>query len=118
MILLSKPFDLSKPNPKIMPVCLPNKKYEATVNIESIGKNKDIIILGTGDIDSKGKRPSILQFAKVKLIPADDCYKRWGSPSNLKLDSEIKKKGFCVKGISKEMSCKGDSGAPAILEYG
>ena len=54
----------------------------------------------------------------MKLIPADDCYKRWGSPSKLKLDSEIKKKGFCVKGINKEMSCKGDSGAPAILEYG
>ena len=67
MIVLSKPFELSKSDPKIMSICLPNKKYQGTVNIESIGKNQDIIILGTGEIDYKGTRPSILQFAKVNL---------------------------------------------------
>ena len=51
MILLSEPFDMSKSDPKIMSVCLPNKKYPGTVNIESIGKKQDIIIMGTGEID-------------------------------------------------------------------
>ena len=59
MILLSEPFDLSKSDPKIMSVCLPNKKYPGTVNIESIGKNQDIIIMGTGEIDH-----SVFAFCK------------------------------------------------------
>ena len=113
MILLTQPFDLSNSDPKIMPVCLPNTKYLGTVNIDSIGKNQKIIIMGTGKI-KEGSYPQILQFAKVNLVHTDDCYRKWCS--TLKLDSEIKKVGFCVRGKNKEVPCAGDSGAPAILK--
>ena len=68
-----------------------------------------------GNVNKNGKKPLILQYAKVKQITAKKCYKKWFPKKKIpKSLSNDEKRGFCVRGDNKELVCHGDSGSPAV----
>ena len=77
--------------------------------------NEDVTIVGMGHISKNRKNPTKLQYALVKQITANQCFKKVYPmkkiPENL---SNVENQGFCVRGKNKELLCEGDSGSPAI----
>ena len=107
LIRIDEPFLWSFAGRKICPICLMSN------NMPTL--NQDITIVGMGNVNKNGKKPLILQYAKVKQITAKQCYKKWFPKKKIpKSLSNDEKRGFCVRGDNKELVCHGDSGSPAV----
>ena len=91
----------------VCPICLMPKDLPS--------RTQDITIVGMGLTEENKERPSKLQYAKVRQLTAKQCfqknYPKKEIPENL---SNIENRGFCVRGENNEMTCKGDSGSPAV----
>ena len=69
--------------------------------------NEDVTIVGMGHISKNRKKPTKLQYAIVKQITANQCFKKAYPmkkiPENL---SNVENQGFCVRGKNKELNLK------------
>ena len=77
--------------------------------------NQDITIVGMGEVNKHGEKPSTLQYATVKQLTGKRCFKnRYPKKKIPNSFSNDEKRGFCVRGDNKELICQGDSGSPAV----
>ena len=79
LITLSKPFKRSYKQTLVRPICLPKVIPE---DINLLNLDKDITIIGMGDIGKKGTKkdlsPMKLQYARMKRISPHECLRKWG----------------------------------------
>ena len=78
--LRNKPFKSFKQT-IVRPICLPDPKVIPS-DINKLGLDEDITIIGMGSIGKKGTKKNInplkLQYAEMKRVSPDVCLRKWG----------------------------------------